>query len=309
MVDDERRRLMSLKANLRRRALICGFIRAFFTERGFLEVETPIRMPSVAPELHIAPFQSEGWLLSTSPELHMKRLLSAGYDKLFQISRCFRKAERGRWHNPEFTLLEWYRTGANYIQMLHDTEQLIITVAARLGLGFKIRYQGQDIDLTPPWSRTTVRDAFQKAAGWNPVAQPDPVRFDIDLVTKVIPGFTPDRPTILLDYPADMASLARLKSGEPKVAERAEVFIGGLELANAYSELTDPEEQQRRFSRDIEQIYREHGWKMTMPSRFLEAVGHLPECGGIALGLDRLVMLFCDANSVDEVIAFTLDTV
>ncbi len=309
MDGEERRRLLSVKANLQRRALICDFIRAFFTKQGFLEVETPLRMPAVAPELYIAPFQSEGWFLATSPELHMKRLLAAGYDKLFQISHCFRKEERGRWHNPEFTLLEWYRTGVDYLQMLNDTEQLVITIAARLGLGNKIQYQGQDIDLMPPWPRKTVHEAFLKAAGWDPVVQPHPARFDIDLVNKVIPSFTLDQPTVLLDYPAAMASLARLKLGEPTVAERAEIFISGLELANAYSELTDPEEQEKRFRMEIAQIYREQGRQMMMPGRFLETMGYLPECGGIALGIDRLVMLFCDAASIDEVTAFTLDTV
>ncbi len=307
MGGDERRRLFRLKANLHRRALICEIIRAFFTGRGFLEVETPLRMPVVAPEAYIVPFQSEGWFLATSPELHMKCLLAAGYDRLFQISHCFRKEERGRWHNPEFTLLEWYRTGANYLQILCETEQLVNTIVTGLGLDIKIQYQGQDIDLTLPWQRKTVRDAFQEAAGWDPVTQPDPVRFDTDLVTKVIPGFASDKPTILLDYPAAMASLARLKPGDPTVAERAEVFIGGLELANAYSELTDPEEQERRFRLEIAQIYQEEGRQMIMPDRFLEAVEYLPECSGIALGIDRLVMLFCNASSLDEVIAFTSD--
>ncbi len=309
MDGDERQRLSGLKANLQRRALICELIRGFFTERGFLEVETPLRMPAVAPEMHIAPFQSEGWFLATSPELHMKRLLAAGYDRLFQICHCFRQGERGRWHNPEFTLLEWYRSGANYLHILHDTEQLVMTIAVRLGLGSKIQYQGQDIDLEAPWPGTTVRDAFRKMAGWDPVEQPDAARFDIDLITKVIPGLTPGRPTALLDYPAPMASLARLKPGEPTVAERTEVFVGGLELANAYSELTDPQEQEERFRREIAQINREQGRQMMMPARFLEAMRHLPECSGIALGIDRLVMLFCDAGSIDEVTTFTSDTV
>ncbi len=309
MDKDERLWLPGLKDNLQRRALIHDLIRASFTERGFLEVDTPLRMPMVAPEMHIVPFQSEGWFLATSPELHMKRLLAAGYDKIFQICHCFRSGERGRWHNPEFTLLEWYRAGADYFQMIQDTEQLIIAITTRLGPSSKIQYQGQDIDLTPPWPRKTVRDAFLEAAGWDPVAKSHPAQFDVDLVNKVIPSFVPDRPTVLLDYPAEMASLSRLKPDEPTVAERAEIFIGGLELANAYSELTDPEEQERRFRREMAQIYQEQGRQMIMPGRFLKAMGYLPECGGIALGIDRLVMLFCNAASVDEVMAFNLDTV
>ncbi|MBM4462038.1 MAG: EF-P lysine aminoacylase GenX [Chloroflexi bacterium] len=308
MLGNDHDRLLGIKPNLQRRALIYHHTRAFFLEQGFLEIETPIRTPAVAPEQHIMPFKSEDWFLSTSPELHMKRLLASGYDRLFQISRCFRKGEHGRQHNPEFTLLEWYRTGADYRHMVYDTEQLVLTVATRLGLGHVIRYKDEGIDLTPPWPRTTVRDAFLRAAGWDPVVEPDPLRFDTDLVTRVIPSFAPGRPTVLLDYPAPMASLARLKPGQPTVAERAEVFIGGIEIANAYSELVNAQEQGMRFRAEVETIEREHGQKMPLPHRFLDALAHLPECGGIALGMDRLVMLFCNADSIDEVVAFTVDT-
>jgi len=306
--EGEGHRLARIKPNLERRALINELTRKFFREQGFQEIETPIRMPAVAPELYIVPFESEGWLLSTSPELHLKRLLSAGYDKLFQISRCFRKGERGRWHNPEFTLLEWYRSGADYMDMVHDTEQLVITLADNLSMGSTIQYRGHKIDLTPPWPKITVRDAFVHAAVWDPVADPDPLRFDDDLVSKVIPGFVLSQPTVLYDYPAPLASLARLKPDNLLVAERTEIFIGGLELANAYSELRDVPEQTRRFQTEIEKIQRERQQKMTMPTRFLQAIAYLPECGGIALGLDRLVMLFCNADSIDEVVAFTADT-
>ena len=308
MIEDERRRLIRLKPNLRRRALIYEFTRAFFRERGFLEVETPVRMPTIAPEPHIVPFESESWFLSTSPELHMKRMLAAGYNRLFQISHCFRSGERGRWHNPEFTMLEWYCAGADYRQMIQDIEQLVVTLAGKLGLNTIVRYRGQDIDISLPWPRVTVRDAFLHAAGWDPIAEPDSLRFDTDLVTKVLPSFLPSRPTVLMDYPAAMASLARLKPGEAKVAERAEVFIGGLELANVYSELRDAQEQERRFHEAIEQIRKEYGQQIAMPQKFLEAIAHLPECGGAALGIDRLVMLLCNADSIDEVIAFTVDT-
>ncbi len=309
MVEAEQRRLARLKPNLGRRALVFQCTRTFFQEQGFLEVETPVRVLELAPELHILPFDSEGWFLLTSPELHMKRLLASGYDKIFQFSHCFRKGEQGRWHNPEFTMLEWYRSGADYQQMIHDTEQLVVTLSRKLGFGSCIRYRNQDIDLILPWPRTTAGEAFQRMAGWDPVAEPDPQRFDIDLVTKVIPNLAPDRPIVLLDYPAAMASLARLKLGEPKVAERAEVFIGGLELANAYSELRDPLEQRRRFREQIKQIRREQGRRQAMPRKFLKALSRLPECGGIALGMDRLVMLFCNAGSIVEVIPFTAKTI
>jgi lysyl-tRNA synthetase class 2 len=305
---DELWRLKNLKRNLQRRALVYDLTRAFFRERGFLEVETPTRMPAPAPERHITPYPSEHWFLATSPELHMKRLLAAGYDRIFQLSRCFRKGERGRQHNPEFTMLEWYRLGGDFRQMIDDTEELVVTLVNRIQDRASISYQGHDIDLTRPWQRLTVREAFLSAAGWDPIAQPDSSRFDTDFAMKVIPGLPKNRPAVLTSYPAATASLARLSRDEPGTAERAEVFIGGLELANAYSELNDCQEQARRFAGDIESIRRERGQEMPLPDRFLETLNHLPDCGGIALGMDRLVMLLCDAGSIDDVLAFTVDT-
>lgn len=309
MVEDESQRLISKKHNLETRARIYEFTRTFFREEGFLEIETPIRLPAVAPEQYIVPFDSEGWFLVTSPELHMKRLLAAGYKRIFQICRCFRKDECGRYHNSEFTMLEWYRIGADYMQMVCDTEKLLITLNQKLWHSPSILYQNQKIDITPPWHRITVRDAFLQAAGWDPITEFDPARFDEDMVTKVIPSFAPGRPTVLMDYPAPAASLARLKPGETGVAERAEIFLGGLELANAYSELREQEEQQKRFQIEIENIQQAQKRKVTMPWQFIKSIAHLPECGGIALGIDRLVMLLCDARSIDEVLAFTVDTI
>ena len=307
MTDDERQRLERLILNLKRRAFIYQTIRSFFNKQGFLEVDTPIRSPAIAPEKEIIPFESEGWFLSTSPELYMKRLLAAGYDKIYQFSHCFRKGECGQYHNPEFALLEWYRQGVNYEQMMQDTEQLVISVAARLGMRTTLCYRDTAIDLSLPWDRITVSEAFQKFAGWNPTLSPDLRRFDEDTVLKVIPNLNPARPTFLVDYPAPMASLARLKPDNPRVAERFELFIGGLELANAYSELVNQKEQEMRFREEIEQIKKEQGRAAPMPEKFLRAVANLPDCAGIALGMDRLVMLFCNANSIDEVMPFTVD--
>jgi lysyl-tRNA synthetase class 2 len=308
MAADEYNRLARLSSNLKRRALVLDNIRSFFKAHEFLEVDTPIRAAAIAPEPNIEPFESEGWFLAASPELHMKRLLAAGYDKLFQFSHCFRKGERGLWHNPEFTMLEWYRRGFGYLGIIQDLENMMQFVAIQLGLKNKIAYQGREIDITPPWPRITVRDAYIKAAEWDPVTYYDPARFDIDFIAKVLPSFSSNRPTILLDYPAAAASLARLKPDNNLVAERAEVFIGGLELANAYSELTDTREQALRFKEALDEIKHERGREMPVPDRFLEAVRRMPDCGGIALGFDRLVMLFCDAPSIDDVMAFTSDT-
>jgi lysyl-tRNA synthetase class 2 len=305
----ERERLAQIKSNLKRRAQIYDLAREFFRGRGFLEVETPVRVPLVAPEINIVPIESEGWYLITSPELHMKCLLAAGYENIFQISHCFRNGERGRLHNPEFSLLEWYRAGANCMDMINDTEQLVTTLVRKLRMGSIFSYQGQSIDLKLPWPRLTIRQAFLKSAGWDPLAAYDTVRFDHDMATLVLPELETGRPTVLTEYPASAASLARLKAGDPQVAERAEVFIGGLELANAYSELTDREEQRRRFALEIAQIECQQGRKMKMPDSFIEAVGFMPECGGIALGMERLVMLLCDAGSIDEVTAFTAENI
>jgi len=309
MAEDESLRLSRIKANLERRALIYDVIRAFFRSEGFLEVETSLLVPTVAPEKYITPFTVNGWFLSTSPEMHMKRLLAAGYTKIFQICHSFRKSERGELHNPEFTMLEWYRVGADYMGIIQDTERLVSTLAKKLCSGLTSPYQGKKIDLAHPWPRITVRDAFLRSAGWDPFNHLDEERFEVDLVEKVIPSFETGRPTVLLDYPMVMASLARLRLGSPPVAERAEVFIGGLELANAYSELNDAAEQEKRFKQEIETLKREGKRSVIMPQKFLESLPDLPECGGIALGIDRLVMLFCDAASIDEVIAFPWDVV
>jgi lysyl-tRNA synthetase class 2 len=308
MPEDEVKRLARLRKNLERRASIFQYIREFFDGQGFLEVDTPIRAPAIAPEAFIVPFQSEDWYLAASPELHMKRLLAAGYDNIYQFSHCFRKGERGRWHNSEFIMLECYRRGADYQKIIDDTERLITAVAGELGYKKSIKYRDQEIDISTPWPRTTVSEAYIKYAGWDPFAKNDPEKFDVDFVEKVLPNMAKDRPMVLMDYPASQASLARLKSGNPKVAERVEVFAGGLELANAYSELADAAEQSKRFREAIKEIKKERGQEMPMPERFIEAVKDLPECGGIALGVDRLVMLFCDADKIDDVMAFTQDT-
>lgn len=304
MAPAEEARLRRIRPALERRARILDGIRAFFRQEGFLEVETPVLLPHVAPEEFIDPFGVGGWFLSTSPEMHMKRLLAAGSGDLFQVTRCFRRGERGRLHNPEFTMLEWYRGGAGYLKIIEDTERLVLEVAAGLGLGPAIRYQGRAIDLSRPWPRTTVREAFLRSAGWDPVSRLDPERFDLDLVDRVMPAFDPGRPTVLLEYPAANAAMARLKPGDPAVAERGEVFVGGMELANAYSELTDAGELERRFREAL----RERGeGERPLPENFLRAVSRLPACGGIALGVDRLVMLLCDAAAIDDVVAFPFD--
>jgi elongation factor P--(R)-beta-lysine ligase len=305
---EESSRLARIKNKLESRARMLDGLRAFFCREGFIEVETPLRVPVIAPEQFINPYTSEGWFLSTSPELQMKRLLSAGYEKIFQICHCFRKDECGAQHNPEFSMLEWYRAGADYRQIIRDTEDLTLYLCGLFGCSQSLDYQGRRIDLSLPWPRISVSEAFLQWAGWDPVRDFDGLRFDEDLVNKVIPAFPLDRPTVILEYPRECASLARLKPDNPAVAERAEVFIGGLEISNGYSELTDAAEQEKRFKLEIAEMQKS-GLPAVLPVKFLESVRRLPPCSGNALGIDRLAMLLCDTASIDDVIAFPADKV
>lgn len=298
-------RLRSLAPVLAARAKIVRAMRRFFEERDFLEVDTPVRIPAPAPEVHLDAEPSGGWFLRASPELQMKRLLAAGYPRIFQIGPCFRRGEMGRRHHPEFTMIEWYRAGADYTDILVDTKALILFLAAEVLGKDELVYQGQRVDLGPDWERVTVSQAFLQFAGWDPVAHFDADRFDLDLVNHVEPGLPKDRPVILTDYPAEAAALARRCAEPPRAAERWELYIAGIELANAYSELNDAAEQSARFERWASE--RAALGKDAYPpdEDFLEALKNgMPKAGGIALGLDRLVMLFTDSASLDPVLPF-----
>jgi lysyl-tRNA synthetase class 2 len=286
--------------DLKKRSKLLRLVREFFYEQDFAEVETPIRIPAPALETHIdAPASGSAWL-RTSPELFIKRLLVAGCESVFEMGACFREGECGRRHNPEFTMLEWYRLQADYLDILRDTEQLVQRV-----LPNPFIYQGVWIDLSMPWSQLTVREAFLKWAGWDPVLNWDANRFDEDMVAKVEPALPKDRPCVLIDYPAQAAALARLKPTDPLVAERWEVYIGGLELANAYTELCDPVAQRKRFQCAAEERKKLGKAVYPVDELFLNALEEgLPPCGGIALGVDRLVMLACDADDIAKVRPF-----
>ena len=296
---------MPSRANLEARSAVLHAVRDFFHARAFTEVETPVRIPAPALETHIdAPPSGRAWLRA-SPELHMKRLLAAGCERLFQLGPCFRSGECGSRHNPEFTLLEWYRTEADYTDILRDTEALIAHVFQTVTGKAHFTFRGTDIDLSRPWHCHTVRQAFLQWAGWDPVAQWDADRFDTDLIEKVEPALPQNKPCVLTDYPAPAASLARLKTHDPRVAERWEVYVGGLELANAYSELCDPLAQRERFleAADARRSLGKEVYPFDEP--FLMALERgMPPCGGIALGVDRLVMLACDAHDIADVRPF-----
>jgi len=268
-------------------------------------VETPHRIPAPAPESHIDAVPSGKWFLHTSPELCMKRMLAAGYEKIFQICRCWREGERGSQHIPEFTLLEWYRADGDYLDLMDECEELIRSLAVEIGLGDHVTYLGHRIHLASPWERMTVEESFYRYAK---VSVKEALRqdlFDEVMVQDIEPRLGIQKPTFLYDYPSERRSLARLKKEDPTVAERFELYLGGLEIANAFSELTDAEEQRKVFQAEIE-IRRSLGKKVyPLPEKFLTELEEMPSSAGIALGVDRLVMVLLNAKTIDEVVAFT----
>lgn len=293
------------KTALQQRAKILQKTRQFFIERGYLEVGTPHRIPAPAPESHINAVPSGNWFLHASPELCMKRMLAAGYEKIFQICRCWREGERGNLHVPEFTLLEWYRVGADYLDLMDECEELIQHLVADLGMGGRITYQGHDIFLTSPWERITVKGAFQRYTNISAQVALHQNLFDEVMVRDIEPRLGIKKPTFLYDYPSERRSLARLKKEDPTVAERFELYLGGLEIANAFSELIDAEEQRKVFHLEME-TRQSLGKKVyPMPERFLAELEQMPPSAGIALGVDRLVMVLLNAKTIDEVVAFT----
>lgn len=296
--------LEAKRRNLELRSSVLQAVRAFFLTGGFLEVQTPVRSLSPLPELHVDAVPSEGYFLLPSPEPYMKRLLAAGYEKIFQISPAFRRNETGRLHHPEFTLLEWYRSHEDYRRLEHDCRCLLATVCRETGRFPGFSFDGRWLEVEGDWERVTVKEAFNRFAGWIPGSKPDPFLFSRDMVDKIEPQLGFPRPCLLQDYPADQAALARLKEDDPTVAERFELYWAGIELANGFSELADPGEQRRRFEAVLEKRRRQGDLLYPMPERFLRSIEHLPPCAGIALGLDRLVMILADARSLDEVVAF-----
>jgi len=235
----------------------------------------------------------------------MKRLLATGLDRIFQICKCFRQGERGSLHLPELTMLEWYTTGHDYDDMMQQCEELIGYVARSSGFDQVISYQGSRIGLTPPWDRMSVSEAFERYA---PVSMAEALRednFDAIMAFDIAPKLGIFKPVFLFDYPLALGSLARQKPGDNNLVERFELYIAGLELCNAFSELTDPSKQRERF--EVEMALRESLGKVTypLPEPFLEALADIPACAGNALGIDRLVMLLADTVKIDDVVAFT----
>ncbi len=314
---DDWRPTASLEA-LQVRAETLASLRAFFADRGVLEVETPLLSAATVTDLHLRSLSlrvggSDGltMYLQTSPEFAMKRLLAHGSGPIYQICKAFRGAETGRRHNPEFTLLEWYRPGWDHHRLMDEIDELLGAVLE-----------------SPTGERLTYAQAFERFAAVDPhgASRAELERrvrdlgvqgvADLDrddllnlLLTHVVePNLGRGRPTFVHDFPASQAALARIRSGDPPLAERFEVFVEGVELANGYHELTDPAEQRRRFEADLAERRRRGLPDVPIDHRLLAALeAGLPECAGVALGVDRLVMLKVGATDISEVLAFPLD--
>lgn len=309
-------------------------VRGFFDVRGFDAVETPILQVCPVMDAHIRAFGTDlrgvdgavarRMYLHTSPEFAMKKLMVAGVEKLYQICPVFRNAEGSPRHSPEFTILEWYRAKADYTDIMTDCEALLRHVAQSLNIT-AYRFKDHTCDPFAAWERLSVAQAFKTHAdidldsvledttsfreqvrrigirvadddGW------DDLFFRV-MDAKVEPHLGMGRPTILYDYPVSMASLSRRKASDPRYAERFELYVCGIELANAFSELTDAAEQRARFQIEMDLKEKLYGERYPVDEDFIKALEHgLPESGGIALGLDRLVMLATGAGDIDQVL-------
>ncbi|MCJ7810348.1 MAG: EF-P lysine aminoacylase EpmA [Desulfobulbaceae bacterium] len=298
----------ALEPTLKLRARMIQAIRAFFEANGYLHVETPCLIPAPAPEAHIDAIRAGDLYLQPSPELCMKRLLATGFSRIFQISKCFRNKERGTLHLPEFTMLEWYRTDIDYTVLMEECQDLFLFVCESLHLQEPVCYGGRDIDFHPPWERLSVEDAFKSLASIPLKEALEKDLFEEVMVEEIEPHLGWGKPTFLFDYPASMAALARLRKDNRAVAERFEIYVGGLELANGFSELNDAEEQRTRFEEERRKRAASQRPVYPVPEKFLDALPSMPDAAGIALGIDRLAMILTDATSIDQVVAFVPET-
>jgi len=292
------------------REKVVDTIRSFFKKQGFHEVFTPILVPVPSIEPNLEVFRTElktskgvernGYLIM-SPEYSIKKLLVAGIGNCFEITRCFRNEEEvSSLHNPEFTMLEWYRVGADYKDIMRDFENLFLKIIGK----DKMEYQGEIYDLSLPWPRISFKEAFKRYAGENIEDVKDEDFYKI-FFNEIEPKLREShRPAIIYDYPISQAALAK-KSKDPRFAERFEIFVGGVELGNCFSELTDYKEQRKRFEKD--QALRKAQGKANYPidEDLLDALKiGLPASAGIAVGIDRLIMLAANAPSISDIILF-----
>lgn len=332
-------RLALRHARLAARGRILAAVRGFFADAGYVEVETPALQLSPGLEPHLQAFAThlhdpqdgaaKRRYLHTSPEFAMKKLVAGGLPRIWQLAHVFRNNERSATHHPEFAMLEWYRAGASYRDVMDECEGLLRRAQDAAGAD-GLRWQGRVADAGAPWQRLSVAKAFARYAGIDLLAtMPDPGNPDAALLAaaateigvaphadddwetlffrifldRIEPNLGSGAPTILYDYPITMAALARPKPDEPRFAERFELYVCGLELANAFGELTDPTEQRRRFLADQARKQALYGETYPIDEDFLAALEFgLPDCAGIALGFDRLVMLATGAQHIEEVL-------
>jgi lysyl-tRNA synthetase class 2 len=319
---------------LHTRARIISFIRRWFESNGFVEVDPAALQASPGNETHLHGFQttlirpdgtSSATFLHTSPEFAMKKLLAAGERQIFALSHVFRNRERSALHAPEFMMLEWYRVGAPLTHLMDDCAALV-ALAAHVAGAKAFVFRGRESSPFEPPERLTVREAFRRHAGTDlydslsPEGKPDPaifarqakatgIRLAADdtwsdifsriLSERVEPNLGIGRPTILHAYPVSEAALARQSPEDPRVAERCELYCCGVELANAFHELTDPEVQRQRFEADMAEQKRIYGASSPIDEDFLAALPDMPDASGAALGFDRLLMLATGADRVE----------
>lgn len=305
----EKKSLQQRSAVLYSRHRLLQALRGCFADKGFLEIETPVRIHAPATEEHIDAVRAGSGFLRTSPELHMKRLLAAGYGRIYQIGPCFRKAEKGTWHEPEFTMLEWYRRGANHDDLIPDIQDLTGAAAEAVAGSTHISYGNTTLDLTPPWKTMTVDEAFTRYARGHTVRSAlDEGCFEETLTQEIEPHLGRQRPLILRDYPLELGGFARQYAHKPHQVQRWELYIGGIELANACTEITDITEQDSRFHRAANTRIRDQRTVYPDDSAFRGALssGDLPPCAGIALGVDRLLMILSQAENIQQTRSFSV---
>jgi lysyl-tRNA synthetase class 2 len=323
------------KPFLAARSAITKAVRTWFDEQGFVEIETGILQISPGNEIHLHAPRTElrdsagqgvTRYLRTSPEFAAKKLLAAGEEKIFEFARVFRDRERGDLHLPEFTMLEWYRAGEPYEVVMADSVVVIARAAQATGIG-RFSFRGSTADPFAEPELLTVAAAFDRFAAIDllatikdgngdraalALAAKDRVRITDDyswsdifskvLVEHIEPHLGQGRLTVLFEYPAPEAALARTKPSDPRVAERFEIYACGVELANGFGELTDAQEQRRRFMQAMDEKQRRYGERYPLDEDFLEAVARMPQASGVALGFDRLVMLAGGAAKIDQVV-------
>jgi len=301
-------RLAGFERALILRSRLHHAVREFFFAQSYIEVDTPIRIPVPAMEEHIDAEPSGTYYLRTSPELHMKRLVCAGHRRLFQIGPCFRQGERGTRHNPEYTMLEWYHGGEDYTFLIRQTQEMLRFCAQSVFHSTTFQWKGVCCDLSDEWAIYPICDLFRMHAGWDPATHFDADRFEIDLMERIEPALPTHIPVILKDYPVQMGALAKRNQADPSLAQRWELYLCGVEVANAYTELTDAKEQRQRFETWAQSRSTRGAPVYPLDEAFLMALEDgMPDVAGIAMGMDRLLMLLGGFDSFDDLFPFRND--